>query len=168
MRKLNYKNIGILMLITLSCIGIIAYFISFFSLKNDFSIGYIDCEVEENFNGFAKKDVSVKNTGTADAYIRADIIVNWIDSSGNINGGESPIEGINYDLKLGSEWTKESDGYYYYHKKVKPKENTGTLIEECTVISGNSNDKLSVKVLASAVQANPNKTSELWGIKIEE
>ena len=48
------------------------------SRQNTFTLAKVSCEVEETFDGTVKEDVSIRNTGTADAYIRAAIVVTWM------------------------------------------------------------------------------------------
>ena len=49
-------------------------------LENIFQPAEITCAIEENFDGSRKSDVRIRNTGTAPAYIRAEVVVTWVNS----------------------------------------------------------------------------------------
>ena len=70
----------------------------------------IEVAVVETFDAAAKTktNVNVKNIGTANAYVRAAVIANWVDDNGVIVAPCEPV------LTLGSNWKKGSDGFYYY------------------------------------------------------
>ena len=48
--------------------------------ENILILGNISCEVQT--------DYSIKNTGNTNEYIRAEVIVNWVDENGNIHAIE--------------------------------------------------------------------------------
>lgn len=124
------------------------------SLENVFPTGSVSCEVNESFNGSVKSDVTVKNTGTADAYIRAAIVVTWQDESGRVFA-DAPEKDADYTMTLGTGWTV-SDGYYYWPDKVFPEGSTGDLIVEAREVSGRAPEgyHLCIEILGSAVQAD--------------
>ena len=99
----------------------------------------VTVDVEDEVSGRVKSDVVVSNTGTLDAYLRADIIANWFDSRGNIIKHVTPEElleiGAFKDLCAeGSNWAQGSDGYYYYKFQVLPGRATkGKLFDTFTV-----------------------------------
>lgn len=131
--------------------------------NNNFSYGTVSCRINESFNGTTKSDVTVTNTGNTPAYIRAACIVNWVDAQGNI-AANVPTD-YTYSLSIpGAGWTAGSDGYYYYNGVVDAKGTTEGSLLTCT--SSNPADgeyKLSVKVIASAVQATPRTAvNEAW------
>ena len=53
------------------------------SVENVFTPADVSCEVTEVFEDNVKTDVSIKNTGKADAFIRAAIVVNWVKTDEN-------------------------------------------------------------------------------------
>lgn len=123
-------------------------------LQNTFTPGNISCEVNETFNGNVKNDVTVKNTGNADAYMRAEIIVTWQDADGNVFGS-TPVQGTDYTMTLGNGWTS-SGGYYYWPDRVSPGSSTGNLIDTAQETAGHTPDgyHLCIEILASAIQAD--------------
>lgn len=141
------------------------------SVKNTFNYSNVACEVvEEKFiNGISvdKSNVRVLNTGDTESYIRAAIIVTWKDSAGNVYAME-PQKDKDYTITINnSDWI-EKDGFYYYTKPVSPQEETGILIENCSInescLEGYG---LSVEILASAIQSKPTKAVEnSWSVKV--
>ena len=105
----------------------------------DGSYSYVDYE------GSTKTDVIITNTGNTDAFIRASIVGQWLDSNGdpvfgftdrlhNLKLVESWYEDqfvygyhthgefkglVGYDPEYSGDWIKGEDGYYYYTKVVE-------------------------------------------------
>ena len=148
------------------------------NVKNVFNPSEVTCEVYEDFSDgqTEKKDVMIRNTGDVDAYIRAAIIVNWIDKDGNI-APVSVKEG-DYILKEpeNSKWIKHSDGYYYYPERITPDGYTGELIKSIAPVKRKAPDgyTLSVEIIADAIQADGvndegvKAVVDAWGVDPED
>lgn len=153
------------------------------AVENDFVTGKVACQVLEKFGtesgAYVKRGVCVKNTGNTDAYIRVLLVFTWKDKDGNIFSNK-PQEGIDYQINMDNmyltDWImQKSDAgvYFYYKKPVAPKAKTGKLIEslyQITDVTGPENGtyKLSVDILADAVQADPPEAvEESWGVAVE-
>ena len=152
-------------------------------VENSFAPTEVACLVSETMNGSVKSDVTVENTGTTDAFIRAEIVANWVKLDGEGKNvvsilGTAPVLDADYKLDLGNGtgWTSEmADGFYYYTDKVAPGESTGMLIDTCTAgpapVDGYV---LRVDVIAEAIQvdgtdAKGNRPVELaWGVDIAD
>ena len=136
------------------------------NVQNTFEYAKVSCEVTEKFTGTSKSNVQITNTGTTDAYIRATYVVNWLDAQGNIVA--SVPKGYSYKLEenLGSEWTKGNDGYFYYLSPVAPGKSTPGSLLTCTVRCPEDPEyRLSVEILATAIQSTPAKAvTEAWGV----
>lgn len=136
--------------------------------NNNFSYGTVSCAINESFDGTTKSAVSVKNTGNTPAYIRATYVVNWLDNDGNI--AASVPEGYSYSLTENPDgkWTKRDDGYFYYLTTVAPQESTlGSLLTCTAVRPENPEYRLSVEILATAIQSAPASAVETaWGITL--
>ena len=131
--------------------------------NNNFSYGTVSCAIKESFDGTTKSDVTVTNTGNTPAYIRAACIVNWVDAQGNI-AANVPAD-YTYSLSIpGAGWTAGSDGYYYYNGVVDANGTTEGSLLTCTSSHPEGGEyTLSVKVIASAVQATPSTAvNEAW------
>lgn len=126
-------------------------------ITNSFDPVEVTCMVDETFDSEVKSDVSVKNTGDVDAYIRADVVVTWTDGSGNVLAQE-PIEGTDYDITYASDtdWVLCTDGYFYHSPSVKPDDFTDVLISRCEPLQNAPEEGyfLSVDILCSAIQAD--------------
>lgn len=150
------------------------------AVENDFVPGKVACEVQEDFgkgNGtYVKSNVRVQNTGNTDAYIRVLLVFTWKDKDGNIFSNK-PQEGKDYQINKNlTDWIKqESDAgtYYYYKNPVARDAETDVLIELLRQADGvtgpeNGKYKLSVDILADAVQADPPQAVEdSWGVAVE-
>ena len=136
------------------------------AVENTFEYAKVSCEVKEDFNGGnTKKNVQITNTGSTNAYIRATYVVNWLDSNGNI--AASVPEGYSYNVTENpeGEWTNGTDGYFYYLSPVAPNASTPGSLLTCTVTRPeNPEYRLSVEILATAIQSEPaNAVKEAWG-----
>lgn len=164
--------------------GTLAYlFTSTEPVTNTFTPVTADIEIDEEFNGTVKENVKVTNSGDVEAYVRAKVVINWMDADNNVLA-EKPADatyqidwaydGKNIDNQEDvseneSKWCEHND-LYYYTLPIKPDESTGNLIDKVTVsYPPGSTYKLHVEILSQAVQAEP-KTAveELWGVSISE
>lgn len=151
------------------------------AVENNFVPGKVACHVLEDFgaeNGtYVKSNVRVKNTGNTDAYIRVLLVFTWKDDKGNIFSNK-PQEGKDYQIVMDdlTDWIMQKSDtgvYFYYKKRVAPEEETGNLIESLYQIADvtgpeNGKYKLSVDILADAVQADPPQAvADSWGVDVE-
>lgn len=131
------------------------------TVVNEFDPAHVSCKIEETFKESKKTDVKVQNTGDIDAYIRAEILVNWVKAGTDKVVPVVP-SGYSYRLTLNStHWTAEqSDGYYYYTTKVAPDAYTKPLIDLAEpvyptgVTVANAPYQLQVEIIAEAIQAD--------------
>ena len=111
----------------------------------------VDVDIDDEVEGFIKKDVVITNTGNVDAYIRANIVANWMGTtdtgtegialgyttptreafveSWELNYGTNPKSdnfGGKFDTLPGAGWVYAKDGFFYYTAVVKPGDPTGT------------------------------------------
>lgn len=156
--KKSLVAISSLLMLSLSVGGTLAYIaVKTNSVDNQFVPAEVTCRV----NTYATNStIDVTNTSNIDAYIRAAIAVNWMDSDGNVLG-TAPKSPSEYELELGTDngWTSGADGYYYYFQVVTPEESdndtTADLVEAITVnVEPPNGYKLSVEVVAEAIQAD--------------
>ena len=137
---------------------------------NTFTPGTVSGKIEEGWTGSEKTNVKIGNTSLdVAAYIRAMIVVTWKDANGNVYA-QTPELGVDYEMTLANDgWFKcSSDGYYYYSTAVVPLGETGVLISSCTEEnSAPEGYKLSVEILASAIQAEPtDAVEEAWHVTV--
>ena len=160
--------------------GTVAYLVDQSNpVENVFSSTEVTCEVVETFDESGKKDVQIQNTGDIPAYIRAAVVINWVDSQGRVV--PSVPDGYSYamtgNLPAGSGWLAGADGYFYYASPVAAFDNdpatsadmTANLIDSITVTAPQSPEYfLSVDILASAIQAEPSSVVQgKWKVALD-
>lgn len=134
-------------------------------ITNTFTPSEVTCEVEETFENNIKSNVSIKNTGDIDAYIRAALVFTWVDPSTNNIIAGTPEEGTDYTIDINStgEWVRGDDGFYYCQETIAPGDKTPVLIKECKVNTPSQDRYIQLEIIASAIQAKPFKSpSDAW------
>lgn len=167
--------VSLLSVITLSVGTTLAFiFTNTGKVENTFNPTRVSCDVTEEFENNIKTNVSIKNTGNTDAYIRAAVIVTWVNNDGNVYA-TAPQEDNDYTITLadnfGENWLTDSNGFYYCKAPVAPDSDTPLLIKECRVIDGKAPEgyHLSVEILASAIQSEPSSVvEEQWGVTVTD
>ena len=117
--------LSMILILSLAVGGTLAYIIARTNaIQNQFESAFVTCQVNANDNG----TFDVTNTGDVDAYIRAAIVVNWMDSNGNVRG-IAPVS-TEYALTVNDTdwWQDTATGYYYYRHAVIPADTTNALI----------------------------------------
>lgn len=125
----------------------------------DFAYAQVSCQVTDT--------MGVKNTGTAQAYIRASCAVNWRDGEGIIVAAVP--EGYSCDLVENPQgaWVEGGDGYFYYPDPVDPGGETPSLLTCSVSYPEDPAYTLSVEVVAEAIQSNPAEAAEdAWGVTV--
>ncbi len=151
-------------------------------VKNTFTPAKVSNEVKEDIDDNVKNNVRVENTGDIPAYIRAKVVVSWVqlDQDGKVvgvYGGAVPEEGSDYTITYatGTDWVKGADGFYYYTKAVTPKASTDILFTDCKVAENAvipEGYKLSVEILAQSIQADGVDSkgiaavTDAWGVSV--
>ena len=137
------------------------------SVVNTFTVGNVEGEVEETFDGTTKKNVNVTNTGDVDAFIRVKLVTYRVNAAGNPVGGEAVIP----SFQLGADWVKH-DGYYYYTLPVEPNGkpaadligDSGIKLEEYSDVDGG---KQVVEVMAELIQSEPARAvQDAWKVTV--
>ncbi len=183
-RRASSRRRGILLLASFLLIGtvtagtVLAYVHSRTQpIANVFSPAEVSCQVLESFDQHVKSDVKIRNTGTADAYIRVAVVATWVSDQGTEVYAARPKEGAEQDYTVAfaddypENWLTDADGFYYYTGKVPAGGTTAQLIKTCTVNAGRApaGFHLSVEILASAVQASPETVAEeQWHVVIKD
>lgn len=140
------------------------------SVENTFIPGKVSCSIQEpgwSDGETTKSNVTVKNTGNTDAYIRAAIVVTW--EKDGAKAPVAPVLGTDYTLVINTAaWTKNGS-YYYHNTAVAPDKETEVLINSCTVTGTYEDYTLCVEILADAIQSTGVDTdgstpvSQAWG-----
>ena len=136
-------------------------------VTNKFLPARVTTDVLETLNGKNKTDIKVKNTGNTPAYIRAAVVMNWVDSEGVVVPGTLPA----LPAALGNNWElNTSDGFYYYKIAVDPNGETTALFSSAIIepTNGPSGAHLQVSVLADGIQSQGTGKGykECWGVDL--
>ena len=163
--------LSLILVLGLSVGGTLAFLIDDTDpVTNIFTPGEITTEIDEDFeSSLVKENVCIKNTGDVDVYIRAAIVANWVDESGNIIAPAKENEDYTpFESEDG--WVKHSDGYHYWTEPVAPGTSTGELIDSCQPYVDAKPvgaDHLQMTILSQAIQAEPEQAiKEAWGVTI--
>lgn len=167
------------LMVTLCIGGSLAYFTDTKAKDNVFTVGNVSIELTEpNWEGTGSKDApevypgeplakdpTVKNDGANPCFVR--IKVEGLDCLGN--AGMITYRTDYVTDKLGDNWVKGTDGYFYYNKVLEVNATTDALFDQIVMPTGLTNDyafndaseriEYSVKVKAEAVQAQGAKAS---------
>lgn len=152
--------IAVLLLITTAVGSTAAFLVTKTEpVVENFAYAQVSCQVTDT--------MGVKNTGTAQAYIRASYAVNWRDGEGKI--AATAPEGYSCDLVKDPQgaWVEGGDGYFYYPDPVDPGGETPSLLTCSVFYPENPKYTLSVEVVAEAIQSNPAEAAEeAWGVTV--
>ena len=120
---------------------------------NTFTFGDVPIDIPEQFENGVKENVRVTNTGAADAFVRAKIVVTWKSASGEVSG--TPVQAGDYTLDLNTTDWFLKDGFYYCKNRVEAKTDSEVLITKATK-TGTAPEgfDLSIEILAQSVQAD--------------
>lgn len=127
-------------------------------VKENFAYAQVSCQVTDT--------MGVKNTGTAQAYIRASYAVNWLDGEGIIAAVTPEDYSCDLDENQGA-WVDGGDGYFYYPDPVDPGGEAPSLLTCSVLCPEEPVYTLSVEVVAEAIQSNPaGAAEEAWGVTV--
>ena len=139
------------------------------TIDNSFTVGTVSNVVEETFENGVKEDVSIKNTGNVDSYIRAFILISYKDAN-DVILTDTPVANTDYSITMSNStnWLYSStDGFYYYKLPVSPNQNTDILIEECRELQSHNDKILNVDIISESIQATPTSAvTEAWGVSV--
>lgn len=147
-------------------------------LVNEFGFGSVEPSVDETLDNNVKSDVTVKNSGSAPAYLRVAVDIYWQDKDG-ARLWDEPVAGTDYAIERGnvsnasasnsaSSWVVASDGFYYWTSPVAPMGKTDVLIKRVSETKTDGKN-LVVDISTQAIQSTPDDAvKEAWGCKVED
>ena len=154
--------IAVLLLITTAVGSTAAFLVTKTEpVEEAFAYAQVSCQVTDT--------MGVKNTGTAQAYIRASYAVNWLDGDENI--AAAVPEGYSCDLAENPQgaWVEGGDGYFYYPAPVAPGDEAPGLLIYSVSHPEAPEYTLSVEVVAEAIQSTPAEAvEEAWGVRVSD
>ena len=171
------KIIAVCLIVALAATAVIGGTLAYFTDKDDatntFTVGNVDITLTEpNWEGSGSqdapevypgeplaKDPTVTNEGANPCFVRIKVEgLDCLDPAGLITYRTDYEDG-----KLGDNWVKHTDGYFYYNKVLAVGETTDALFDQIVIPTdlenGNATDKFDVVVTAEAVQAQGAKAS---------
>lgn len=168
--------VAVLLVLCVAVGGTVAYLTSSTGpVTNTFTPGKVDNTVTETTSGNVKSNVFVKNeTGNIDAYIRAKIVVSWVNiEDPNKVYATQPVLNQDYTMELNNADWQQFDDTYYFKGVVPAGGQTDNLIIRCEMVSKPENQPdgytLQVTILSESIQADgmasENKTAvaDAWG-----
>ena len=159
--------LSLVMILSVSVGGTLAYLIASTNPEvNVFEPGDVTTTTDEKFNQIEKKDVQISTAGSnVDTYVRAKIVVTWVDKDGNVLAQE-PLKGTDYTITIneGDDWMQGDDGFWYCREVVKAGKETPVLITNCypNEKRGPVDAQLQVTILSQAIQASGDAASEAF------
>lgn len=153
--------------------GTLAYFTDEDDATNTFTVGNVDITLTEpNWNSSGSvdapevypgealaKDPTVTNNGANPCFVR--IKVTGLDCLGT--AGDITYRTDYVDNKLGDNWVKHTDGYFYYNQVLAVGATTDALFDQIVIptalTNGDGETAFNVVVTAEAVQAQGAKPS---------
>ena len=174
-KKLLVMLAAVTLLLTVAVSSTVAYLADATAgVVNTFQPASVQPQINEDFDGRTKTNVTITNTGKTDGYFRVAIVVTWRDAQGNIYP-QMPVEGTDYTIILNkgtanNQWTAHSDGFYYYNQVLSPKEVSENLINSCSPVAGQAPEgyNLHVAIAAQGVQATGMSTDSYGAVRAFE
>lgn len=136
-------------------------------VENVFQPSALSCEVDEEFDGAIKRNVTVLNTGDIAVYVRLKLITYRVNGQNERIGGRAELP----DFTPEEGWFVK-DGFYYYAFPVAPGGEPaqpcigedGIELVEYTDADGG---RQTVEVMAEAIQAEPAQAvQDAWGVTV--
>lgn len=156
---------------------------------NAFSLGEPTVEIEEDFDGWDHKKVSLKNQEGEDAVsgvARAMLVPVLKDKNTGAGLGEelgpigqptgTTIVLGDLTLHLAENWQDNwfyLDGYFYYRKVLKPGQTSEPLLEKVSLTHDTQelrrkykDVQIEIEVMADILQADSGAPMEAWGVEV--
>ncbi|MGN0694103.1 MAG: TasA family protein [Lentihominibacter sp.] len=172
-KKIVSLCLALALMVTLCVGGTLAYFTDTDDATNTFTVGNVDItltepnwtstgseDAPEVYPGEAlAKDPTVTNNGANPCFVRIKVEgLNCLGNAGMITYRTDYVTD-----KLGDNWVKGTDGYFYYNKVLEVGATTDALFDQIVMPTGLTNGDATtaynVNVTAEAVQAQGAKAS---------
>lgn len=117
-------------------------------LTNKFEPGVVTATIDEKFENNKKDYIKIQNSGNVPAFLRAKLVVNWVDENGYILANPTNVTDPTAGLIDTANWQLCSDGYYYYKGYVEAGGSRDLTTGVVTLTEG-----CQVEIIAEAIQA---------------
>lgn len=126
-KHLPKKRLSLLLLVLVVLAGVlVGSTVAFLAantetIVNSFRSVSVSTEIEEEFTGYVKSSVTVKNTGDVNAFLRAAVVVTWQNADGSVYP-DAPLPVTDYTVSYPTDtgWVKHTDGLYYLPRPSAP------------------------------------------------
>ena len=104
--------------------------------------------VDETVTGTTKSGVGAKNTGGKVEFVRAAVVANWVNATGDVYDTCDITEEGTLVPAENSGWTLHTDGFYYYAKAIAPgKVTTGKIFTSYTAPTTAPDESLHLEIV---------------------
>ncbi len=158
---------SILLALALCTVGTLAYmFRETDEAEDPLEVAKVSCEVSERFENNKKSEISVKNTGNINAYVRVRLVPYWVDSNGNRIYKSASVPSFSYDSNA---WLADgANNTYYYRLPLSPSSSTPSLPTSDIILAAEDGCYLVLDVVAEAIQAEPTASvTEAWSVNVD-
>lgn len=142
--------------------AVFAYLTAQESVSNVVTVANTDIKIKETFTPpgslqpgmVIPKTVAVTSLSSTDCYIRV-----------RVEFSSLKAQQFCEELEILDGWTKSSDGYYYWTKKVQPGRTTGQLFSQVKIRSNVKKkdlEKFEILVYAEAVSCGSDSMQDAW------
>lgn len=169
MKKKVLIGLSVVAVVALLAVGTWAWFTAEADpVQNIFTAGTVDVSIVEEFEPVAnwnpgdttEKEVSIKNEGSLDAFVRVKLTSVWTPAEDadteELSADNVVLNTVNTSGDSPS-WVLHTDGYYYYLVALESGDETPLLLESVTLSDETDNDyqgaELEITVEAEAIQA---------------
>ncbi|WP_314060196.1 hypothetical protein [uncultured Vagococcus sp.] len=133
---------------------------------NQFTVGKVAHEIEEEFDQTQKTNVKVTNTGNTDAFIRVKLVPQWLDETATKSLGLATAN--TYEIVFNEVDWIESGGFWYCRQSVAAGAQTPILVKstkpKAQLAEEYKGKVFTLEVVAQSVQSSPiEAVTELWG-----
>ena len=137
---------------------------------NTFTPTSVGTDIDEKIFGKSKESVIIKNTGDVSAYIRAAVIVNWVDDEGKVYVSVPAEAQYELEIQKSNGWFQVGD-YYYYKDPVPKGGSAKNLLTATEKENAPAGYHLQVTILAEAIQADGQSSGTpavetVWPVKV--
>ena len=152
------KAVAFLVLTVVLSVAIVGSTLAYIFVKtNELNNTFTPGEVEISITGD-----DITNTGDTDVYVRAAVVVTWVNTTDGSTLSTMPVAGTDYDIDFNKDtdstngWVQGSDSFWYYvDAPLEVGKTATTLINSITQKTTKDGYTLTVQVLSSAIQATP-------------
>ena len=144
---------------------------------NEFTAGTVMISTENTYGNVANwnpgdtnaGEITVKNTGSKDIYVRVELTPAWGALAGDDFAADSSLATSNVTLECNTTNWVESDGYYYYKGELSAGAETENLLSK-VALSGSETDNdyqgktFRITAVAEAVQASHDAYKDMWNL----